>query len=185
MAGGERRYLKEALRATKHPSVRRVCKDLRQQASPLLGAGRKAWAPKLKELGKALYAATVKERAALRVKREAAADREIEKQRQEAARWAEVEAWLPHGRRIVQAELRKRGFARQHTSGFGSNYYKHPDGRTVRIADHHVPQTEARMYYQALHHGCSKYTADFVFDRIETDEELRADVAELLDEEDS
>ena len=70
------------------------------------------------------------------------------RQLREAAEKAAREARL---RRLIQAELRRRGFHREKTTPSGSNYYfrvievaGQPRREVVRLSDHEVPWTDAR-----------------------------------------
>jgi len=84
--------------------------------------------------------------------------RMLEDRRRERRQAAEKAATQLHRtiRRAVQAELRCLGYAREKTTGSGSNYYQRwddaiNDWSRVRIADHTVPETAERAHNVA--HG--------------------------------
>ena len=61
-----------------------------------------------------------------------------------AARETWLMAELPRLRRAAQAEARRLGGVRVHTSPSGSSYYRMPSGQVLRISDHAVPHTAER-----------------------------------------
>jgi len=187
-----RKSLNNAFKLTKPRLVAETCKDLRERASSLLRQhkaqspeGLKAQIAEMKGLCSQLLVASRESRQQLAARRKEEDKRLAAAQQKQAREWEKVLHWYPHAKRILQSELRKRGYRREHTSEFGSSYYKRWNEarnryETVRIANHVLPQTPERDYNDELH-GHSKYKAEFVLDRIMSDAALREWAKEVLD----
>jgi hypothetical protein len=98
---------------------------------------------------------------------------------------ASLRAWYPGAAQYVMRALRRAGGKREHTSettgARGSVYYRLPDGRCVRLSDHHLPETEERAYRRSL--GQTGRWAQIVLDQILTEAEIDERIAEVLDPE--
>ena len=66
-----------------------------------------------------------------------------EREAAEKAERAALRAAIPALRRRVQRAIRRAGGTLERSKG-GSNYYRLPMGKTLRLSDHEVPMTEAR-----------------------------------------
>jgi hypothetical protein len=99
----------------------------------------------------------------------------------EIVRYKLPKLWYMGAKQYVSGIIRRLGGSRYHKSGkdvSGSVYYKLPNGDSIRLSDHELPETETRKHNRSI--GIGGDWIEFVLDNPKPFSELKTEILERL-----